>query len=251
MTTWIDNRRSIRFVFFDFAGTLVEGVPSWEYPQILACRELGIDVTPAQVKAAIWQVWGPLEGCRHPDASTAEATYREWIGAIERQILEGLAVPASRLERAASRVMDLQVSSECYRVFPDVPDTLTRLRAAGFRLGLISNFAWRLSDLVNQLGLAEWLDLIVTSAQAGYRKPRPEIFAQALARLGAEPSESLYVGDDPVCDRDGARAAGLTPLLLARRQRTALASGRIRTLKRLPGFLTGTGGTTVGQGTDG
>ena len=78
---------------------------------------------------------------------------------------------------------------------------------------LDSNFAWRLSDLIDQLGLVEWLDLVVTSAQAGYRKPANRRSAQALARLGAEPSESLYVGDDPVCDRDGARGAGLMPLL--------------------------------------
>ena len=247
MTTRIENGWSIRYAFFDFAGTLVDGVPNWEFPQILACRELGIQVTPPQVKSAIWQVWGPLEGCRHPEASASEASYRRWIAAVERRILEGLGVPGTQLEHAAGRVMDLQVSPECYRVFPDVPDALTRLRGAGYRLGLISNFAWRLSDLVEKLGLGELLDLVVTSARVGYRKPRPEIFAQALAQLGAEPAESLFVGDDPVCDWDGARAAGLTPLLLDRRQRTSLTSGRIRTLQRLPGLLMGTKGAIIGQ----
>jgi putative hydrolase of the HAD superfamily len=227
----------ISFVFFDFAGTLVEGVPNWEHPQIIACREAGLEVTPSQVKAAIWAVWGPLEGCAHVEASTSEMTYCDWIGAIERRILEKLGVPASQLDEATNRVMELQVSPECYRIFPDVTPTLARLREAGLHLGLISNFAWRLPELADQLGLAAWFDLVVTSAQVGYRKPRPEIFAYALNRLGARATESLYVGDDPICDRDGARAAGLTSLLLARHQRSAPKYGRIRTLEQLAELL--------------
>src|SRR5579884_1519539 len=98
-----DLNSTPNYVFFDFAGTLVEGVPNWEYPQIVACAECGVSVTPARVKAAIWKVWGPIEGCTHVEASASEDAYLEWIGAIERDILRGLAVPDDRLDRAARR----------------------------------------------------------------------------------------------------------------------------------------------------
>lgn len=226
-------QRIIRYVFFDFAGTLVEGIPCWEHPQIVACREAGREVTPAQVKAAIWAVWGPIEGCAHPEASRSEDAYQQWIGAIEREILRGLDVPPDRLERAAHRVMELQLDPRCYRVYPDVWPTLQALRQRGYHLGIISNFAWRLADLVKDLGLADAFDLILTSAQVGYRKPRQEIFARALQLAGVEPTAALYVGDDPVCDLAGAQAAGIPGLLIDRRRRTVAQQPCIRALTTL------------------
>lgn len=221
------------FVFFDFAGTLVEGVPCWEHPQIVACAECGVTVTPAQVKAAIWKVWGPLEGCAHVEASRDEVTYSRWIGGIERQILAGLGLSESALDRAAQRVMELQIAPGSYRVYPDAWPALEALRRRGLRLGIVSNFAWRLSDLVDGLGVAGHFELILTSARVGYRKPRPEIFEHALAMAGVTPDRALYVGDDPACDEAGARAVGMHSLLIDRRR----ASRRDRRIRRLTALL--------------
>lgn len=212
-----DLLRGIEVIFFDFAGTLVEGVPNWEHPQIVACRECGREVTPAEVKAAIWKVWGPIEGCTHVEASRDEEAYAGWIGAIERQILAGLDLPEPALDRATRRVMELQVAPESYRLYPDVRPTLESLRGRGLRLGVISNFAWRLPELVRGLGLDGYFEQVLTSARAGYRKPRPEIFHQALAAVGARPETTLYVGDDPICDVAGARDAGLRSVWLDRK----------------------------------
>ena len=228
----LDN---LTHVFFDFSGTLVDGVPNWEHPQIVACRECGMDVTAEQVKAAIWQVWGPIEGCTHVADSLDEASYARWIGEIERQILRGLNVPEESLDQASRRVMELQVAAESYRVYPDVVPALRSLRQRGLRLGLVSNHAWRLPELVAALGLGEYFDLVLTSARAGYRKPRPEIFRQALDALGADPRTTLYVGDDPVCDVQGAAAAGLRPLWLNRKRPGSIGEGQIRSLGELVG----------------
>ena len=225
------------WVFFDFAGTLVEGVPSWENPQLAACAECGRAVTPAEVKAAVWKVWGPLEGCAHREASATAESYRRWIGAIERQILAGLGLSPLQLDRAAPRVMELQVDPASYRIYPDARPALESLRRRGVRLGIISNFAWELPDLVAGLGLAEWFDLILTSARVGYRKPRPEIFQYALDQAGTDPDRVLYVGDDPVCDRDGARAVGIPSLLIDRGRVASPRHGQIRSLAPVARFL--------------
>jgi putative hydrolase of the HAD superfamily len=227
------------YVFFDFAGTLVEGVPNWEHPQIVVCAECGLTVTPARVKEAIWKVWGPLEGCEHVEASATEDAYARWIGAIERQILAGLGLQESVLDRAARRVMELQVAPNSYRVYPDVLPTLESLRRRGLRLGIVSNFAWRLPELVAGLGLADRFDLILTSARVGYRKPRPEIFEHALATAGVAADKALYVGDDPECDEAGARAVGIRSLLIDRRRRAAPRVGQIRSLATLLDHLEG------------
>jgi putative hydrolase of the HAD superfamily len=227
-------------VFLDFAGTLVEGVPNWEWPQIQACAEFGIEVTPAAVKGAIWDVWGPLEGCAHVDESTDEASYRAWIDAIEGLILTRLGVSAIDLPSAIRRVTGLQVAASSYRLYLDVKPALRELRQLGLRLGIVSNFAWDLPRLVSDLGLAPLVDDVVTSARIGFRKPRPEVFHLAAARLNAEPIRACFVGDDPRCDVEGATAAGLQTLLLDRRRPSSRRGDRIGSLTDLVVLLKGT-----------
>ena len=50
----------------------------------------------------------------------------------------------------------------------------------------------------------------------GVSKPDPRIFEIALARLGASPEESVYVGDLYGIDVRGARSAGLSAVLIDR-----------------------------------
>jgi FMN phosphatase YigB (HAD superfamily) len=57
------------------------------------------------------------------------------------------------------------------------------------------------------------------SARVGYQKPHPAIFLHALELLGAAPQDAIHVGDDPVADVDGARRAGIEPVLIVRDHR--------------------------------
>jgi putative hydrolase of the HAD superfamily len=65
-------------------------------------------------------------------------------------------------------------------------------------------------------GLGDALDGVVTSAEAGARKPDPAIFSPALVIAGCSAPEALYVGDTPAEDVAGARAAGIRTLLIDR-----------------------------------
>jgi FMN phosphatase YigB (HAD superfamily) len=59
-----------------------------------------------------------------------------------------------------------------------------------------------------------------------------------MSRLGADPATTIHVGDVPAVDVEGARAAGVTPLLLDRHDLYPQAdSRRIRSLRELPGLL--------------
>ena len=98
------------------------------------------------------------------------------------------------------------------RVGPGVIETLGRLREAGLQLGLCSNAPYRVESLreqLAQLGLASQLDSSTFSAEVGWRKPAPELFAAALAALGASAEETVMVGDAVREDVVGARTAGL------------------------------------------
>jgi putative hydrolase of the HAD superfamily len=66
------------------------------------------------------------------------------------------------------------------------------------------------------LALAPLLDDIVTSAEAGARKPSAAIFKRALTLAGVGADDAIHVGDSIEEDLAGARAAGIEPVLISR-----------------------------------
>ena len=47
------------------------------------------------------------------------------------------------------------------------------------------------------------------SEEVGVAKPDPAIFQRALGAIGAQPAETLFVGDNPVADIGGAQQLGM------------------------------------------
>ena len=124
-------------------------------------------------------------------------------------------------------------------LFDDVISTLKDLKSRGLVLGLISNVERDLTVTINELGLLSWLDIVVTSLDAGFSKPQPEIFEEAMRRAGVQPSQAMYVGDQYQVDCVGAGRAGMQGILLDRGgyfQETANCP-RIRSLAELPVYL--------------
>lgn len=96
------------------------------------------------------------------------------------------------------------------RPFPEVIDTLNRLRRLRIKLGIITNGSTRVQeDKIRRLGLFELMDVVLISEREGVRKPEAEIFGRALARLGVPASDAWFVGDSPDVDVAGALDAGL------------------------------------------
>jgi putative hydrolase of the HAD superfamily len=101
----------------------------------------------------------------------------------------------------------------CCRMEGDTVATLETLRAKGAKLGIVTNgpTVWQ-SRKIDALGLGPLFDTIVISGSEGIEKPDPRIFALALERCGAVAAESMFVGDHPRADIEGARNAGLIPV---------------------------------------
>ena len=74
------------------------------------------------------------------------------------------------------------------------------------------------------------VDVVVSSAWVGARKPHRRIYAHTLEQLGVAPQDALFVGDTWACDVDGPRAAGMHAIYLRRAHlgvdHTAPKSGR-------------------------
>jgi putative hydrolase of the HAD superfamily len=94
--------------------------------------------------------------------------------------------------------------------FPGLAQMLADLRALGLKLGLVTNgWAQIQRGVIRALALEPYLDAILISETEGVRKPDARIFQRALARLGVDAAQTLFVGDHPVNDIDGAQQAGM------------------------------------------
>ena len=95
--------------------------------------------------------------------------------------------------------------------------TLRILRDQGVALGLLSNTFWAAdvhdADL-SRFGLLDLLPARLYSCDIGRVKPHPEAFEKALAALGAQPDETVYVGDRLETDVEPARRLGLWGVLI-------------------------------------
>jgi HAD superfamily hydrolase (TIGR01549 family) len=85
-----------------------------------------------------------------------------------------------------------------------------------YKTGILTNgFKVLQRQKINKYRLADHVDFTLVSEEVGYHKPDPRIFEQALQLAdSALPAETLYVGDNPVTDIQGALNAGITPILM-------------------------------------
>jgi HAD superfamily hydrolase (TIGR01509 family) len=95
-----------------------------------------------------------------------------------------------------------------------VPEALDRLRAAGFRLVVVSNANGTVRGKLERIGLASRFDHIFDSFEERVEKPDPRFFEIAIRRSGADRATTIHLGDFYHVDVVGARAAGLQAILL-------------------------------------
>ena len=89
-------------------------------------------------------------------------------------------------------------------------ETILALRAHGMATGIITNGSTALQNgKIDATGLRPLLDVVLISEAEGVEKPDPAIFERALARLGVNAGEAVFVGDSPATDVCGALGAGL------------------------------------------
>jgi HAD superfamily hydrolase (TIGR01662 family) len=99
---------------------------------------------------------------------------------------------------------------------PDVNATIIELHKRGYTLGIIANTITEteIPDWMEAEGIGKYFKAVVLSSKVGTRKPDPEIYWEAARRVGVEPAKCAYVGDNPVRDVEGTRAAGYGMMII-------------------------------------
>jgi putative hydrolase of the HAD superfamily len=119
--------------------------------------------------------------------------------------------------------------------------TLDALRAAGWRLGLVSNCTAETPELWKRTPLAARFDAVGFSCELGVAKPDPAIYLSVCSFLDVAAADCLYVGDGADNELAGAASLGMT---VVRSDEFVTGDGswprhRIDALAKLPALLSG------------
>ncbi len=200
-------------VFWDFDGTLVYSHHLWSgsmYAALTAVhpqtRVRFKQIRECNTRGFTWQT---------PDRDHTRLIGDAWWRHIEAHAYSAyLSCGESETIScaAASLVKGFILSPDRYHLYPDTVAVLRECKRRGHQNVLLSNNYPELEAMAHTLGLAPYLDGVITSALEGYDKPRQELFKIARSRF---PDTSYYmIGDNPTADIIGGNRAGMTTVLV-------------------------------------
>jgi putative hydrolase of the HAD superfamily len=210
--------RMIRAVFFDAAGTLFEPREPIGRTYAQLARDFGLDVPEDSVDGSFRRAFGAAPGLAfglglRPDE--LRRLEREWW---RRRVTETFA-PLGKFpdfEAYFDALFAHLANPDHWFADLEAVPVLQRLKVDGLKLGVISNFDYRLYRILDGLDLTRYFDSITISSEAGYAKPRREIYDAALGRLGVTAREAMHVGDSEHLDFVPAAALGMAAVLVDR-----------------------------------
>ncbi len=199
-----------RAVFFDAGNTLLK-INYAAIAEQLCLR--GVLRSPEEIAQAEYRARVRLDPHLAPGSSTES---RSVAGYYFRYLLEELGITDPETSRVLAewrRSYNLPVGL-WNQADPEAESVLSRLHTGGIGAGVISNSNGSVRQILEELGLARYLDFILDSAVVGVEKPDPRIFGLALAAVRVTPVEAVYIGDLYSVDVLGAHRAGLAAILL-------------------------------------
>lgn len=190
-------------VIFDLFGTLV-AAPS-EAERSAAARAIAdaVGATEESVESYLQNSWLVRHDGTLPNVSALAAHLQACVGQ----------------QRPTAAVVDMLKQLAARRMEPDrsVTDTLSRLREAGLKIGLISDASAEIAEAWPKSSLAPFVDHAVFSCTAKAIKPAASLYVEVLCQLGVVPDETIYLGDGGGDELRGAQARGICAIRVRRR----------------------------------
>lgn len=212
----------IKMVTFDLYDTLIEAEPpGWvRFQNALQMSGFEVDITEVMRAYTAGQQFFTIENGRQPIRDRTSEEREQFQMSLTGVSLEALGLPTDD-ETVASVKTNFRDDTRAgavqgYRPYDEVADVLKRLKKKHILTAVISNADNDVTRLCLQMGFAEQLDMIITSALIGWEKPDARIYYSALEPFNIPASSALHVGDQPDSDVVGARAVGMAAALIDR-----------------------------------
>jgi putative hydrolase of the HAD superfamily len=152
----------------------------------------------------------------NPEVPHLDLSPEDWWAGIESifvKAFEAMGVDSSKAKGLARLSRERYVNPLDFKLYEDTIPALTYLRDRGYKHIILSNHVPELPNIVEGIGLSRLISKCISSANAGYEKPNPEIFRVALNSAG-NPKVVWMVGDSATADVKGAEAVGIKSILV-------------------------------------
>lgn len=206
---------------FDLYGTLVDIHTDEMKPQLWDkmagwYRKRGAEYLPGELRGAYFRTVRQMEcgtNSLRNDAHEAHPEIR--IELVFQRLFQEKGIDAG-LELAIHTGEQFRKGSLDYiRLYDGAVELLKALRANGQGVWLLSN-AQRIftSYELHTLGIEALFDGIYLSSDYGCKKPDRRFFELLLKERGVAPESGIMIGNDGICDIQGAKAVGLSTLYI-------------------------------------
>ena len=203
-------------VLLDVGGTLwPDNVPTPPMAQQLRAARLADLVPELTVEQALLVV----EDLNEQAKAVEDAIMQDTDGSI-RESFERVA-PLIRAPGAAAvrKALNLPAAARGWSLFPGTVEAVAAIKELGVRVVILSNGFFLDHDsylrVLDELGVAKYLDGLVSSVDTGFRKPHPAIFEAALKQAGTAPDRCVMIGDNERKDILPAVAFGMRAIRVA------------------------------------
>jgi HAD superfamily hydrolase (TIGR01549 family) len=205
--------QNIKAVGFDLFNTLItmETIALKDAMVRLtnSLREMGLNVAHESFVQAYREA--VLQFLQQTKRDGKESHNRFWIStALAKQ---GLSVSPEDPDMSAAVESYFSAFVQYTKLIPGTKEMLGILQER-YRIGLLSNFTHppAAKNIMSELGLTPFFEVVLISGDLGYRKPHGSVFEKLIDQLGVQRDEIAFVGDDPEADVTGALGAGLKPI---------------------------------------
>jgi putative hydrolase of the HAD superfamily len=188
-------------VIFDLFGTLVDSFSLPDYLPLVA--ETARMVGAPGDEFLHW--WGQTFNERMTGKLPSIAANIEYV-------CRELGVQPTAEAIAAGEKLHSEIARRYLVPRKDALETITQLKAAGYKTGLISDCSAEVPPLWINSAFAPLIEVAVFSCRFGLKKPDPRIYLYACEQLGVKPEECLYIGDGSSRELTGAQGVGMCPV---------------------------------------
>ena len=199
----------IRAVIFDVSGTLIDPKSSERAHKTILTKIFG-DSKKAEAVFAKFMDYV----CEIVNKASLHGNYKNYYEICYEALLKILDNEKYKITLNDYKKLYMEIVPQVEELFPEVIPILEMLRKK-YKMGVVTDgdreYIERLFELK---GLSKFFDVVVCSEDVNEYKPNPKAFKKALELLDVQAEEAIYIGDNPIKDKEGPERVGMKAIIV-------------------------------------
>ena len=183
----------MKALLFDFDGVLVKSMEDHYQGWKMALAEYGIEMTPEELYM--------MEG--------------QGVKAVASQLTRKYNLPAEETSKIVEKKRQYYDQIKKIEFYPNLIDVLQWAQEKDLKMAVVTGGNRnRVQETLDNFGLSDFFQAIITSDDVANTKPSPEPYLRAAERLSVKPEDCVVIENAPLGIRSG-RAAGMKVVAIA------------------------------------